>query len=84
MLPNENHLIQLGFVQQPHLYPHPLWTNTSVPVIVTYIRRSGHEKQAVGFVRNMQQYLPNTTVLIYNLGVGEDSVQIVSVSSEVA
>lgn len=77
LLPNENHLLQLGFVQQPHLHPDPLWTNISVPVVVTYIRKSGHEKQAVGFLRNMQQHLPNTTVLIYNLGLDEDAVQIV-------
>lgn len=77
LLGSEKHLALLGFDQNPLLYPHSLWINTSVPAIVTYVRQPGHEKQAVGFLKNVQHFFPNITILVYNLGLDPENIQIV-------
>lgn len=75
LLTSEKHLFQLGFGKNPHLYPNSLWSNTSVPVVVTYVKTAEHGKHAVAFLRNVQHFLPNTTVLIYNLGLDQNDIQ---------
>ncbi|KAF2903100.1 hypothetical protein ILUMI_03088 [Ignelater luminosus] len=69
LVADEKYLKQLGFVDKPRLYPNDVWRNTSLPVIVTYVME-GQESQAVGFINNFGRVLPNNTVLIYNLGLG--------------
>jgi hypothetical protein len=38
----------------------------------------GHEQKGIGFVRNVAHFLPNHTALIYNLGLGQYELQMVS------
>lgn len=66
---DEKHLAFLGFTQNPRLYPKDVWTNTSLPVIVTYVTEF-QESQAVGLIGSASRVLPNNTVLVYDLGVG--------------
>lgn len=77
LLVSEKHLELLGFEKKPLLFPLSLWTNTSTPAVVTYVRYNGQERQAVGLLRNIQHHLPNTTVLIYNLGLDDENIQII-------
>lgn len=56
-------------MEKPRLYPKDIWHNTSLPVIITYVME-GQESQAVGFINNFGRILPNNTILIYNLGLG--------------
>lgn len=69
LVADEKYLKQLGFIDKPRLYPNDVWHNTSLPVIVTYVME-GQESQAVGFINNFGRVLPNNTVFIYNLGLG--------------
>ncbi|RZF44896.1 hypothetical protein LSTR_LSTR004521 [Laodelphax striatellus] len=67
---DEEYLSLLGFTQpEPRLYPGVVWTNTSLPVVVTYLL-DGQAEHGVSLIRNIAHYLPNHTVLIYNLGLG--------------
>lgn len=66
---DEAHLTFLGFTQNPRLYPKDVWTNTSLPVIVTYVSEF-QESQAVGLIASVSKVLPNNTVLVYDIGVG--------------
>ncbi|EFA09775.1 uncharacterized protein LOC100322888 [Tribolium castaneum] len=66
---DEKYLTLLGFTDSPRLYPHDIWRNTSLPVIVTYVME-GQESQAVGLINNVGRVLPNNTILVYNLGLG--------------
>ncbi|KAK3918895.1 GMP reductase [Frankliniella fusca] len=75
LLASEKHLFHLGFGKNSHIYPSSLWTNTSVPAVVTYVKSHGHEKYAIAFLRNVQHFLPNSTVLIYNLGLNQEKIQ---------
>ncbi|CAG9856491.1 unnamed protein product [Phyllotreta striolata] len=74
---DEKYLKILGFVDEPRSYPKDVWTNTSLPVVVTYVRE-GQESQAIGFVINMAKVLPNNTVLIYNLGLDEQGFKLLT------
>jgi len=66
---DEKYLSGLGFVDHPRLYPQDVWRNTSLPVIVTYVME-GMESQAVGLINNVAKLMPNNTILVYNLGLG--------------
>jgi hypothetical protein len=66
---DEKYLNVLGFTDSPRLYPNDIWRNTSLPVIVTYVME-GQESQAVGLINNVGRVLPNNTILVYNLGLG--------------
>lgn len=73
---DEKYLNVLGFTEEPRLYPKDVWKNTSLPVVVTYVR-DGQESQAVGFIINMAKMLPNNTILIYNLGLDDRGFKLV-------
>ncbi|KAJ8980548.1 hypothetical protein NQ317_001055 [Molorchus minor] len=47
-----------------------LFGNTSLPVIVTYVL-NGQESQAIGLIINVAKIVPNNTILVYNLGLGD-------------
>lgn len=66
---DETQLTLLGFTQNPRLYPKDVWTNTSLPVVVTYVTEF-QESQAVGLIASVSRVLPNNTVLVYDLGIG--------------
>lgn len=66
---DEKDLTFLGFTQSPRLYPKDIWTNTSLPVIVTYVTEF-QESQAIGVIGSATRVLPNNSVLVYDLGVG--------------
>ncbi|XP_066998339.1 uncharacterized protein [Anabrus simplex] len=68
LVADSKYLKRLGFTQHPRLYPHSVWKNTTLPVVITYVL-DGQEQQAVGFAHNIAHYLPNHTALIYNLGL---------------
>lgn len=46
-------------------------------MVVTYVLE-GQESQAVGLIANVPRVLPNNTILIYNLGLSDYSLKIVS------
>lgn len=64
-------------MEQPRLFPADVWTNTSLPVIVSYVME-GQESLAVGLINNVAKVLPNNTILIYNLGLGNYGLRTVS------
>lgn len=66
---DEKYLAPLGLSADPRLFPKDVWDNTSLPVFVTYVME-GQESQAVGLISNISKILPNNTILIYNLGLG--------------
>ncbi|XP_017781780.1 PREDICTED: uncharacterized protein LOC108566428 [Nicrophorus vespilloides] len=66
---DENLLAKLGFTKPSRLFPNDTWHNTTLPVIVTYVME-GQESQAIGLINNVGKLLPNNTVLVYNLGLG--------------
>ncbi|KAF5303794.1 hypothetical protein FQR65_LT08129 [Abscondita terminalis] len=75
LVADEKYLTQLGFVDKPRLYPEDVWHNTTLPVIVTYTLE-GQESQAIGFINNIGKVLPNNTILIYNLGLGNYALRL--------
>lgn len=75
---DEKYLNVLGFTDSPRLYPNDIWRNTSLPVIVTYVME-GQESQAVGLINNVGRVLPNNTILVYNLGLGNYGLKTVMV-----
>lgn len=66
---DETQLTFLGFTEKPRLYPKDVWTNTSLPVIVTYVC-AFQESQVVGLIASVSRILPNNTILVYDLGIG--------------
>lgn len=65
---DKKYMLQLGFIENPHLYPELKLPNVTLPVIVTYAD-SGQEEQAVSFVRNISSLLPHHVTLLYNIGL---------------
>jgi hypothetical protein len=60
-------------------YPDSNWRkvgNASEPVILSAVS-SGRAGDAVHFVRNAQMFMPNTTVIIYDLGMSQHEHQLV-------
>lgn len=76
LVADEKYMTFLGFTESPRLYPKNVWTNTSLPVIVTYVIK-GQESQAVGLISNVAKVLPNNTILIYDLGLGNYALKLV-------
>nr|CAD7204075.1 unnamed protein product [Timema douglasi] len=74
LVADDKYLTLLGFVEQPRQFPGDVWRNTSLPIIITYVR-DGQEQQGVGLARNTAHFLPNHTTLIYNLGVSQYGLQ---------
>ncbi|KAF5273980.1 hypothetical protein FQA39_LY01096 [Lamprigera yunnana] len=77
LIADEKYLKQLGFTDKPRLYPNDVWRNTTLPVIVTYVL-DGQESQAIGFINNIGKVLPNNTILIYNIGLGNYALRTAS------
>ncbi|XP_073971029.1 uncharacterized protein isoform X2 [Rhodnius prolixus] len=72
---DERYLTLVGLSgDHPRLYPDDVWTNSSLPVVVSYVR-TGDLGQAVGLARNIAHFLPNHTLLIYNFGLPEQQLQ---------
>lgn len=76
----EKYLTALGFTTSPRLYPKDVWTNSSLPIIVSYLF-DGDAELGVGLARNIAHYLPNHTLVLYNLGLGRYDLQLVSIFS---
>ncbi|CAH1986599.1 unnamed protein product [Acanthoscelides obtectus] len=74
---DEKYLHLLGFTQSPRLYPTNIWRNTSLPVVVTYVS-NGEESQAVGLILNVAKILPNNTILVYNLGISDHALKMLT------
>lgn len=74
LVADEKYLNLLGFTESPRLYPSEIWKNTSLPIVVTYVL-GGQEQQGIGFIRNIAHFLPNHTILVYNLGLGSYGLQ---------
>ncbi|KRT83920.1 hypothetical protein AMK59_3325, partial [Oryctes borbonicus] len=66
---DDKYLAPIGLSTNPRLFPKNTWQNSSLPVFVTYVME-GQESQAVGLINNITRILPNNTILIYNLGLG--------------
>uniref|UniRef100_A0A1B6DNL1 Uncharacterized protein n=1 Tax=Clastoptera arizonana TaxID=38151 RepID=A0A1B6DNL1_9HEMI len=80
---DDKYLNFLGFVPNPRLYPLSVWTNTTLPVIVSYLC-DGDIDQGIGLTRNIGHFLPNHTLLLYNLGLRRYDLQMVSMNFNVA
>lgn len=74
---DEGFLIALDFTDNPRLFPKDIWKNTSLPVVVTYIF-DGQESQAIGFIFSVSKVLPNNTILVYNMGLSDSGLKLVS------
>lgn len=74
---NEDYLLTLGFVTKPAIYPSSSWKNTTLPVVVTYVLDDEHS-QAIGLVMCSAKYLPNHAILVYNLGISDYQLLLVS------
>ncbi|XP_022918370.1 uncharacterized protein [Onthophagus taurus] len=66
---DSKYLTPIGLSENARLYPQNVWPNSSLPVFVTYVME-GQESQAVGMINNITRILPNNTILVYNLGLG--------------
>lgn len=77
LIADAKYLNQLGFIENPRLFPNDVWKNTSLPVIVTYVME-GQESQAIGLINNIAKILPNNSILVYNLGLGNYGLKTVS------
>ncbi|XP_014242261.1 uncharacterized protein LOC106662581 [Cimex lectularius] len=72
---DEKYLVLLGLAgDKQRTYPDDVWSNTTLPVIVSYVSPAAIS-QAVGLVRNIGHFLPNHTLLLYNIGLSEDQLQ---------
>ena len=71
------------FVPSP-LWPDSYWRkagNVSVPVIVSAVQ-SGHAEEAVDFLRYTKAFLPNTTIILFDLGLSSQELLIVKEECE--
>lgn len=72
---DEKYLKLLGLAEKnTPIYPQNVWHNTSLPVIVTYVTED-RESQAIGLINNVARILPNNTILIYNIGLGNHGLR---------
>lgn len=74
---DEEFLTVLDFTNNPRLFPKDIWRNTSLPVVVTYVF-DGQESQAIGLILSVSKVLPNNTILVYNMGLSDSSLKMVS------
>jgi len=74
---DEKYLDLLGFGDNARHYPDNVWRNSSLPVIVSYIKQ-GETEQGVGLARNIAHFLPNHTLLLYNFGLPESDIQLLA------
>lgn len=74
---NDEYLFSLGFISNPAIYPHSFWKNTTLPVIVTYVLDDEHSL-TIGLITCAAKYLPDHAILVYNLGISDYQLVIVS------
>ena len=74
---NEKYLKALGFVENPRLYPADIWRNATLPILVTAVK-TGQVDEAINFLKAAQFNLPETTVIVYDLGLDDSDVDLVS------
>lgn len=72
---NEKYLSRLGFVEPPRLWPTNVWRNASLPVLVTAIR---DVDAGLAFIRSVQLNLPDSTLVVYDLGLDDEENGLVS------
>lgn len=70
-------LESLGFVEPPRLFPADVWRNATLPVFVSAVK-NGEADPAVAFIRSVQINLPDTTLILYDLGLDDDELNLVS------
>jgi len=63
------YLQQLGFTGSPRLYPGDVWTNVTLPVIVT-AAWSGQGESVTGLVLSARRHQPQLPVVVFDLGLG--------------
>ncbi|XP_037075521.1 uncharacterized protein LOC119096723 [Pollicipes pollicipes] len=66
---DNKYLVALGFTRAPRLYPADVWTNVTLPVVVT-AARSGQGESVTGLVLSARRHQPQLTVIVYDLGLG--------------
>lgn len=49
-------------------------------VTVVSLIRPGNEQHIYGFVRNISHFLPNNSIVIYSVGLNEDSLQSIRIA----
>lgn len=72
------YLQQLGLMGKPVLYPDGPWLTArrvSDPALVTAVE-PGQGELAVGFVKSAVHFLPETSILVYDLGVSRYETEI--------
>ena len=66
-------------VQIPELWPNSNWKkagNASEPVIISAMQ-SGQGKEAIEFLENIRLFLPNATIVLYNMGLSSQDLVLV-------
>ena len=74
---NEKYLKALGFADNPRLYPVDIWRNATLPILATAVK-SSQVDEAINFLKAAQANLPETSVILYDLGLDDDDVDLVS------
>ena len=62
-----------------NFYPNATWLNygnASDPVLVSSVM-TGQAGDAIHFVRNAQMFMPNSTIILYDLGISQHEFQLV-------
>lgn len=78
---SDKYLRALGFVDSPRLFPSDVWHNVTLPVFVSAIK-SGEANLAAGFVKSLQDHLPEYNLVLYDLGLDQDEITLVSFREE--
>ena len=61
------------------LWPNSVWRtskNGSEPVIISAVQ-SGHAGDAIGFLKNTKAHFPNSTIVLFNLGLSSHELHLV-------
>jgi len=72
LVTDSKYLALLGLDGQASTTPVSL---KSQNVTVVSLVRPGNEQYVYGFVRNVSHFLPNNSIVIYSVGLNEDSLQ---------
>lgn len=72
--PDEKYLKNLGFVENPRLYPSSVWINVTLPVFVTALSSSDIHL-VLSFMKSLQHHFPNQTLIVYDLGLSPSELQ---------
>lgn len=72
LVTDSKYLAILGLDGQTSTTPYSL---KSQNVTVVSLIRPGNEQHIYGFVRNVSHFLPNNNIVIYSVGLNDDSLQ---------